>query len=97
LKGNCIEKDCRPPSFAFANDCVRWAPKLEAAQHSTDKGREDCIAKLQADYQAKQDEIKEHYRRLGEEATPVQVKLRKGDIRVTHFGLAWAPFWRVAV
>jgi len=24
----------------------------------------------------------------------IQVKPRKGDIRVTHFGLAWAPFWR---
>jgi hypothetical protein len=75
---------------------VKWAPKLEAAQHSTGKGREDRIAKLQADYQAKQDEIVERCKRLGEEATPVQLKPRKVDIRVTHFGLAWAPFWRAA-
>lgn len=45
--------------------------------------------KLEADYQSKRNEIREKWRRLGEEATPVQLKPRKSDVRVTHFGLAW--------
>ena len=48
---------------------------------------------LEADLQAKKDEITERYRRLGEDADELQIKPRKVDIRVTHFGIAWAPFW----
>jgi Helicase HerA, central domain len=72
---------------------IKFKPRLEAAHQSTGKGREDRIARLEADYQAKQDEIAELYRRLGEEADELQIKPRKMDIRVTHFGIAWAPFW----
>ena len=25
---------------------------------------------------------------------PIQVKPRKADVHVTHFGLGWAPYWR---
>jgi hypothetical protein len=73
---------------------TKFAPKIEAAEQSTAKGREDRIARLKADLQAKLDELAEKYRLIGEEVSPLQVKLRKVDIRVTHFGLAWAPFWR---
>ena len=73
---------------------IKFKPRLEAAHQSTGKGCEDRIARLEADYQAKQDEIAELYRRLGEEADELQIKPRKMDIRVTHFGIAWAPFWR---
>jgi hypothetical protein len=73
---------------------VKFAPKIEAAKQSTGKGREDRIARLEADLQAKLDELAEKYRLIGEETTPLQVKPRKVDIRVTHFGLAWAPFWK---
>ena len=73
---------------------IKFKPRLEAAQQSTSKGREDRIARLEADFQAKCDEIGERYRRLGEKADELQIKPRKTDIRVTHFGLAWAPFWR---
>jgi hypothetical protein len=47
--------------------------------------------KLTADYRAKQAEIHEKWKRVGEEYTPIQVKPRKVDVRVTHFGLAWLP------
>jgi hypothetical protein len=47
--------------------------------------------KLDADYQSKRNEIREKWKRAGEEATPVQLKPRKSDVRVTHFGLAWVP------
>jgi hypothetical protein len=73
---------------------VKFAPKIEAARQSTGKGREDRVNRLEADKQAKLDELTEKHRRIGEEVTEVQVKPRKVDIRVTHFGLAWAPFWK---
>ena len=53
--------------------------------------QEEKQRKLKADYQAKQAEIREKWRRVGDEATPIQVKPRKADVRVTHFGLAWVP------
>ncbi len=66
---------------------------LDAARQSTSKGRQDRIARLEGDLQAKLDELAEKYRLMAEETTPLNVKPRKLDIRVTHFGLAWAPFW----
>jgi hypothetical protein len=53
--------------------------------------QEEKQRKLKADYQAKQAEIREKWRRVGDEAAPIQVKPRKADVRVTHFGLAWVP------
>jgi hypothetical protein len=52
--------------------------------------------KLKANYQAKQAEIHEKWKRIGKEATSIQVKPRKVDVRVTHFGLAWVPSGRPA-
>lgn len=72
---------------------VKFAPRIDAAKQSTGKGREDRIIKLEGDLQAKRDEITERFRRAGEEAVPVQVRPRKSDVRVTHFGLVWVPFW----
>lgn len=53
--------------------------------------QEEKERKLKADYRAKQAEIHEKWKRLGEEYTTIQVKPRKADVRVTHFGLAWLP------
>jgi hypothetical protein len=72
---------------------VKFAPRIEAAKSSTGKGREDKIAKLEGDLQAKRDEITEKFRRARETVVAVQLKPRKMDIRITHFGLAWTPFW----
>ncbi len=62
---------------------LKFTPKIEAAQQSTAKNREDRIAKLEADLKARLDELTEKYRLIAEEATPLQVKPRKVDIRVT--------------
>jgi hypothetical protein len=45
--------------------------------------------RLEGDYYSKRNEIREKWKRIGEEATAVQIKPRKADVRVTHFGLAW--------
>jgi hypothetical protein len=52
---------------------------------------EEKVRKLEADSQSKRNEVAEKWKRIGEEATPIQVKPRKVDIRVTLFGLAWVP------
>ncbi|HEY7428450.1 MAG TPA: DUF87 domain-containing protein [Gemmataceae bacterium] len=64
------------------------APKDEGPPTTRQEEKE---RKLKADYRAKQAEIHEKWRRVGEEYTAIQVKPRKVDVRVTHFGLAWAP------
>jgi hypothetical protein len=61
-------------------------PRDKAAARRLEK-----VKKLTADYQAKRAEIIEKWKRVGSEATPIQVKAKKADIRVTHFGLAWVP------
>jgi hypothetical protein len=53
---------------------------------------EEKVRKLEADYQSKRNEVAEKWKRIGEEATRIEVKPRKADVRVTHFGLAWLPF-----
>src|SRR5262249_7525676 len=62
------------------------APLTAAASRAEEKQR-----KLEADYQSKRNEIREKWKRAGQEATAVQLKPRKADVRVTHFGLAWVP------
>jgi hypothetical protein len=53
--------------------------------------QEEKLRKLQADYQAKRNEIEEKWKHAADEVAPVEVKPRKADVRVTHFGLAWVP------
>ncbi len=50
--------------------------------------------KLLADYEAKKAEIHTKWQRAAEEVGSMQVKPRKTDLRVTHFGLVWLPYWR---
>jgi tRNA A-37 threonylcarbamoyl transferase component Bud32/tetratricopeptide (TPR) repeat protein len=64
------------------------------AWDSDDPRLEEKRRKLTLDYEFKVCEIEEKWRRIGEEATPFQVRPRKADVHVTHFGLAWAPYWR---
>jgi hypothetical protein len=52
---------------------------------------EEKVRKLEADYQSKRNEVAEKWKRIGEEATRIEVKPRKADVRITHFGLAWMP------
>jgi hypothetical protein len=59
--------------------------------------QEEKVRKLTADYLAKRAELIEKWKRVGEERTAIQVKPRKADVRVTHFGLAWAPCFRRAL
>jgi hypothetical protein len=55
---------------------------------------EEKLRKLTTDYYAKMAEIEEKWKLAAEEVTTVQVKPRKADVRVTHFGIGWVPFCR---
>jgi hypothetical protein len=48
---------------------------------------------LEDDWRKKWEEIRQKWQRAGEEYTELQLTPRKTDIQVTHFGLAWVPFW----
>jgi hypothetical protein len=93
FKARCRQEANLQRDQAIQLEEVKFAPKIEAAKSSTGKGRDDKIARLEGDLQAKRDEIRERFRRAGEEAVAVQLKPRKTDVRITHFGLAWTPFW----
>jgi hypothetical protein len=94
FKVRCAKKAEEERDEALKLENVKFAPKIKAAKESTGKGREDRVARIEADLQAKLDETTEKYRGMADEIGEIQVKPRKVDIRVTHFGLAWAPFWR---
>jgi hypothetical protein len=51
------------------------------------------VRKLTADYEAKKAELQKKWTRIGDEADPIQVKPRKTDVRVTHFGIGWVPVY----
>jgi hypothetical protein len=96
FRKRCRQTADQQRDAALQLEQIKFTPKIEAAKQSTSKGKEDRVARLEADLQAKKDEITELYRRIADEAVELMVKPRKIDIRVTHFGLAWAPFWRAA-
>jgi hypothetical protein len=73
-----------------------WIFKQPQPAESGDPKLDEKRRKLTTDYQSKVAEITEKYKGIGEEATAIQVKPRKADVHVTHFGLAWAPHWRTA-
>jgi hypothetical protein len=52
--------------------------------------------KLESDYQAQRAKIIESWRQAAAEYSEVVLKPRKSDVQVTHFGLAWTPFWQVS-
>ena len=52
--------------------------------------------KLEAEWRGKVASVGERWRQVGEDYGEVLLTPRKADVRVTAFGLAWAPFWRAA-
>jgi hypothetical protein len=96
---------------ALEMEKVKFRPKFEAldipipdeahaktveAAESGDARLDEKRSKVTTDYISKTGEITEKWKRIGEEATAIQVKPRKADVHITHFGLGWAPYWRTA-
>src|SRR5262249_19520079 len=61
--------------------------------------QEKAVRELEQEWFQKQAAIVEKWRQVGEEYNEIRLTPRKSvatDIQVTHFGLAWAPYWQVA-
>jgi hypothetical protein len=86
----------RPKFESLGANLPDEKPKKGAGADDDDPKLEEKRRKLTTDYQSKVAELTEKWRRAGEEASAIQVKPRKADVHVTHFGLAWAPYWRTA-
>jgi hypothetical protein len=73
-----------------------WGSKSSSRKSSgpASTREEEKQRKLEADYEGKKAEIQKKWERAGKELKPIQVKPRKTDIRVTHFGIGWLPVWR---
>jgi hypothetical protein len=52
--------------------------------------------KLLADYQAQRNKLVEKWRAISEHYGELVLKPRKADVQITHFGLAWTPFWQTS-
>jgi hypothetical protein len=107
----CRETAAGEEEKALQMEKVRFQPKFEALGLELPEGApakqrttarapatrtEEKQRKLTGDYHAKRNEISEKWKRIGEEATAVEFKPRKIDIRITQFGVAWVPCWRLA-
>jgi hypothetical protein len=57
--------------------------------------QEEAARKLEVEWTAKQAALFEKWKQVGEEYTEIQLSPRRADVQVTHFGLAWAPYWQV--
>ena len=70
---------------------------LGRPQHAAPTRKAQQLQKLEAKW--KEDELKarEEWRRKGENIADITLAPRKSDVQVTRFGLAWVPFWRVAL
>lgn len=70
-----------------------WASPRPAAR-LTEKEQEKLRA-LEEAWRTKWQELTEKWRQAGEEYGELQLTPRKADVQVTHFGLAWVPFWNL--
>jgi hypothetical protein len=84
------EKPQQKPGASWLSWIIA-APVADTTDDDANPRQVEKRRKLTADYEAKMGEIQEKWRRAGDEAVPIQVKPRKTDVRVTHFGIGWAP------
>jgi hypothetical protein len=78
---------------ALLDYILRRGTSQKAVGPPADK-HEEKVRRLEADYQSKRNEVAKKWKDIGDDATPIQIKPRKSDIHITHFGLVWVPFWR---
>jgi hypothetical protein len=88
-----IEREKFRPKFKnFDTDLPEDLAARGKRPPSFDDKKQEKFNKLCADYESKKAEITTRWKQIAEDITPVQIKPRKVDIQVTHFGLAWVPY-----
>ena len=72
---------------------VGRAPPPPSARERAQRAREEQTRlRLEKEWRTKVAAIAEKWKRVGEQYTELHLTPRKADVRVTRFGLAWAPF-----
>jgi hypothetical protein len=84
------------PEPAKGGSILGWLNPFGSSKPSMpdDPKLEKQVRKLTGDYESKRDKIVEKWKRSADDIKPLQIKPRKTDVRVTHFGLGWAPCFR---
>jgi hypothetical protein len=72
--------------FAMAWASPRPATRLAAREQAK-------LRDLEEEWRKKWLELTEKWKRIGDEYTELQLTPRKTDVQITHFGLAWVPYW----
>lgn len=84
------------PFRIFSSSGEAEKPAPSAKDKAKADRRAESLRKLEGEWLAKRAAILEKWKQVGEDYDELQLKPRKTDIQVTHFGLAWTPFWRLA-
>jgi hypothetical protein len=70
---------------------------MTATQTRKAQQQHERLRQLEAEWKVQELKVREDSRRKGEGIADVLIAPRKSDVQVTRFGLAWVPFWRVAL
>jgi hypothetical protein len=88
-------KELARQSSAPELEKVRELHRAEVdALRASEQGTPAKVNKAMERWQADLDRVREEWDRKAEDIKEVRLAPRKTDIRVTHFGLGWAPFVR---
>jgi hypothetical protein len=82
------------PDLGWGLFAMTWATSRPAPRLS-EKDR----AKLQAlerEWRERWEDVTEKWKKAGDDFRELQLTPRKADVQVTHFGLAWVPYWNLA-
>jgi hypothetical protein len=71
-----------------------WTSPRPAARLS--EKQQAKLRALEKEWRQRWAEVTDKWRRAGEEYAELQLTPRKADVQVSHFGLAWVPFWNLA-
>jgi hypothetical protein len=70
------------------------SPVLHCSPAGSLTAREkEQLANLENDWDRELGVIAETWKKVADQLGELPLTLKKGDIKITHFGLAWVPFW----
>jgi hypothetical protein len=74
--------------FAMAWAAPRPAPRLSEKERAR-------LEALTNEWRERWQEVTGKWQQAGDDSAELQLTPRKADVRVTHFGLAWVPYWNL--
>jgi hypothetical protein len=83
------------PDLGWGLFAMTWAAGARPAPRLSEKDRARLEA-LTNEWRERWQEVTAKWQQAGDDCTELQLTPRKADVRVTHFGLAWVPYWNLA-